>query len=264
MSELEINDLYVLLVEPSLTQRKYISNYLTEFGISSIDFAENAKEALDLMEKVIPDLVISTMHLPDITGADLLIRMRERDKFSAIPFMLISSEVSYRYLEPIRQAGVIAILPKPFKPDQLCAALHSTINYISPERLEAGEIDPEDIVVLLVDDSKLARKHISRVLASMGIGNIMEAQNGVEGIELLNKHVFDLIVTDYNMPEMDGKEFSQYVREQSDQNDIPIIMVTSESDSNRLAMIESVGVSAICDKPFEAESVRNLLFNILR
>ncbi len=264
MSELEINELYILLVEPSLTQRKYISNCLAEFGISSIDFAENAKEALDLMDKVIPDLVISAMHLPDITGAELLIRMRENENFSTIPFMLISSEVSHRYLEPIRQAGVIAILPKPFKSDQLCTALNSTIDYITPERLEADEINPEDIVVLLVDDSKLARKHISRVLVKMGIENIMEAENGVEGIELLNQHVFDLIVTDYNMPEMDGKEFSQYVREQSDQNDIPIIMVTSESDSNRLAMIEKVGVSAICDKPFDVTSVRNLLFNLLR
>jgi len=262
MSDLIIDDLYILLVEPSLTQRKYISNYLTELGITSVDFAENAADAFEAMVQVTPDLVISAMHLPDMTGTDLLLKMRETEELVSIPYMLISSETHYRYLEPIRQAGVIAILPKPFELDQLCAALHSTVNYISPEALNDEEVNPEDIVVLLADDSKLARKHISRVLRNMGLVNIMEAENGLEGIELMDNHVFDLIVTDYNMPEMDGKEFSQYIREQSDQPDVPIIMVTSVSDSSRLAMVENVGVSAICDKPFDAAEVRNLIFNM--
>lgn len=263
MSELIIDDLYILLIEPSSTQRKYISNYLTELGISSVDFAENAEEAFVAMAQVAPDLVISAMHLPDMTGTDLLLKMRDTEGLSSIPFMLISSETDYRYLEPIRQAGVIAILPKPFELDQLCSALHSTVNYINPASLKDDAVNPEDIVVLLVDDSKLARKHISRVLVNMGLENIMEAENGLEGIEMMKNHVFDLIVTDYNMPEMDGKEFSQFIREKSDQADVPIIMVTSVSDTSRLAMVENVGVSAICDKPFDAASVRDLVFNLL-
>jgi len=263
MSDLVISDLLILLVEPSATQRKYIFAYLESMGIDNIDLADSAKAALDSMDQVVPDLVISSMHLPDMTGTDLLLFMRDKPDLSHVPFMLISSETNYRYLEPIRQAGAIAILPKPFDLEQLRSALNSTLDFIDPEMLEVNNIAPEELNVLLVDDSPLARKHIMRVLNNMGVENIDEAGNGIEAIEMIKENIFDLIVTDYNMPEMDGKEFSQYVREQSNQADIPILMVTSVSDTSRLAMVENVGVSAICDKPFEVSNVRALLSKIL-
>lgn len=263
MTDLIISDLLILLVEPSATQRKYIFSYLESMGIDNVDLADSAESALDSMDNVVPDLVISSMHLPDMTGSDLLLRMRENPDLSHVPFMLVSSETHYRYLEPIRQAGAIAILPKPFQLEQLRSALMSTLDYIDPEELEVSDIVPEELNVLLVDDSPLARKHIMRVLQNMGIESVTEAANGVEAVEIMKSAVYDLIVTDYNMPEMDGKDFIQYVREQSNQADVPILMVTSVSDESRLAMVENIGVSAICDKPFEVANVRSLLSKIL-
>ena len=263
MSDLIIGDLLILLVEPSTTQRKYIFAYLSKMGIDNIDFADSGEAAFNSMTQAVPDLIISSMHLPDMTGTDLLLEMREDPDLAHVPFMLISSETHYRYLEPIRQAGAIAILPKPFEIEQLRSALHSTLDYIDPALLEVDALNPEQLVVLLVDDSKLARNHIKRVLINMGIENIVEAENGVEAVALVESQKFDLIVTDYNMPEMDGKEFSQFVREQSNQTDVPILMVTSISDESRLAIVENIGVSAICDKPFEVSNVRDLLLRIL-
>ena len=104
---------------------------------------------------------------------------------------------------------------------------------------------------------------MSSDLQDMGIETIIEAENGVDAVALLQQHHFDLIVTDYNMPEMDGKEFAEHVRQKSDQRSIPILMVTSVSDESRLAMVEQVGVSAICDKPFEPNNIRELLMKLL-
>ncbi|MDH5259211.1 MAG: response regulator, partial [Gammaproteobacteria bacterium] len=182
---------------------------------------------------------------------------------ASVPFLLISSETHYRYLEPIRQAGAIAILPKPFEKSQLMSALKNTLDFIDPEALEIEHLPADEIRVLLVDDSQLARKHIVRVLNNMGVHNITEAENGTEGVELLRDVTVDLIVTDYNMPEMDGKEFTQYVREESNQPGVPILMVTSESDSSRLALVEDAGVSAICDKPFDQDNIRSILSRII-
>ncbi len=263
MSDLLISDLLLLLVEPSTTQRKVIQGYLGELGIVNIDVAENAGQAIDMMMKVVPDLVVSSMHLPDMTGADMLIKMRNTSDLSQIPFLLISSETHYRYLEPVRQAGVIAILPKPFELVQLSSALKASIDFIDPDQLELDDVAVSEIVVLLVDDSRLARKHIRRVLEDMGILSIIEAENGVHAAELLQSNQCDLIVTDYNMPEMDGKEFTEHVRQDSDQRLIPILMVTSESDKSRLAMVEQVGVSAICDKPFEPNNIREILVKLI-
>lgn len=263
MSDLLVSDLLILLIEPSITQRKVIFSYLNDMGIENIDLVESGAQAFSQMEKVEPDLVISAMHLPDMTGTDLLLQMRDNENQAHIPFMLISSETHYRYLEPIRQAGAIAILPKPFEIDQLRHALRNTLDYIDPETVETGDLNPEDVRILLVDDSRMARRHITRVLENMGLENITEAENGVVGLELLNSRDFDLIVTDYNMPEMDGKEFIEAVRDDTSKAGVPIMMVTSVSDESRLAMVEQVGVSAICDKPFESDNIRKVISSLL-
>lgn len=260
---LSITDLAITVVEPSSTQWLFIKKQLEEMGVTRADCFKSGQEALDDMRNFQPDLVISAMHLPDMTGTELVQAIRNDAALEAIPFMLISSEDSDYYLEPIRQAGVIALLPKPFKTGDLKRALYSTLEFIEPDRAGLEEINLEDLEVLVVDDSSTARKHISRVLNNLGMERITLAVNGREAVEILNKQFFDLIVTDYNMPEMDGKELAKHVREKSTQRTIPILMVTSEASHSHLAGVKQSGVSAMCDKPFEAAEVKKLIINIL-
>jgi len=263
MEKITLDQLSVLLVEPSSTQRRIIINHLNGFGVMSIDSVTTGTDGLNTMNKDNHDLVISAMHLEDMTGTELVQNMRMDSNTSDIPFMLISSETDFRYLEPIRQAGVIALLPKPYEIDQLKRALFSTVHYLDPSSLNANEICPEKLEVLVVDDSFTARKHIKRVLSNMGIEKLSEAENGLEAVEIIKDKSFDLIVTDYNMPEMDGKQLVEHIRNNSTQKTIPVLMVSSESDDNRLAAVQQAGVSAICDKPFEPGTVKELLVQML-
>jgi two-component system chemotaxis response regulator CheY len=264
MSQLTVDDVYVLLVEPSSAQQKIIGKLLSALGINNQSWVRTAEEAVAGMRKTVPDLVISAMHLSDMTGTELVQTMRGDADLQAIPFMLISSETHYRYLEPIRQAGVIAILPKPFTFEQLKKAIDSTIFYLDPGEVVGNScINGEELNVLVVDDSALARKHITRVLNNMGIEHITTAENGAQALELVAHHYFDLIVTDYNMPQMDGGELVEHVRRGSAQAGIPIIMVSSETDESRLAAVTQAGVSAICDKPFDAYTVKQLIEKIV-
>ncbi len=263
MPNLSLAQLFILLVEPSSTQQRIIAQHLKDLGAPNIEFCVTGREALAILDREKYDLVISAMHLEDMTGTELVQNMRMHDKIRDLPFMLISSETDFRYLEPIRQAGVIAILPKPYEVDQLRHALFSTVHYLDPDTLETGDLAPEDLNILIVDDSFTARQHISRVLSNLGIEKISMAKNGVEAVEIINESYFDLIVTDYNMPEMDGRQLVEYIRNKSNQSSIPILMVSSESDENRIAAVQQAGVSAICDKPFETNTVRQLLMNML-
>ena len=117
--------------------------------------------------------------------------------------------------------------------------------------------------ILVVDDAAFMRMMIRDILVKNGFEVAGEAANGKEAVEIIKTKYFDLIVTDYNMPEMDGKQLTEYVRTNSTQSTIPILMVSSESDSNRLAAVQQVGVSAICDKPFAPDTVRELLLKML-
>ncbi len=261
---LTIQDLSITLIEPSPTQKKIISNHLESLGISRSQWFQEGSSCLESLKTSFkPDLIISAMYLPDMSGTELVQSLKNDPDLDSIPFMLISSEISDYYLEPIRQAGVVAILPKPFDLNELRNALYATVDFLEPDTDALEDFDIEDLHVLLVDDSLSARKHIVRVLNSLGIENITETINGKEAIDQLESDFFDLIVTDYNMPEMDGRELIDYVREQSNQSSIPVLMVTSDSENSHLAGIKQSGISAICDKPFEPKMVISLIKKIL-
>ncbi|MCF6204437.1 MAG: response regulator [Methylococcaceae bacterium] len=265
LNKINISELSILLVEPSKTQLKIITKHLTEEGILNIECATSGGQVLKTLEKYQPDLIISSMYLADMTATELVKVIKSSAKQSEIPFMLISSEVRFSALDPIRQAGVIAILPKPFSHEDLKRALRTTIDYIDPEELSLEHYDVEDVRVLVVDDSLTARKHISRVLNSMGITQITHAADGKEGVDIFreSEDAFDLIVTDFNMPEMDGQQLTETIRNILNNPYIPILMVTSEENEARLSNVQQAGISGICDKPFEPETVKEILCRVL-
>lgn len=258
-----IGDLSFLLVEPSDTQKKIISKALEDAGIKQIEYANNIEETIVSLSSFPPDLVISSMYLPDGSANDLIDRIRSNTETENQCFMLISSERNREQLEHLRQSGVLAILPKPFDQKDLRRAIHATLDLIVEEEIDLEMFDPRTLRVLVTDDSKMARKHVSKTLNTMGIEDIQFAENGKEAIELLNEHEFDLIVTDYNMPEMDGRELAEAVRLDPALAHIPILMVSSNAEDSQLSNIAQEGVDAICGKPFEPSVVRQLLAQIL-
>jgi two-component system chemotaxis response regulator CheY len=94
---------------------------------------------------------------------------------------------------------------------------------------------------------------------------ISQAENGKQGLELFSRDqtAFDLIVTDYNMPEMDGQQLINAIRRGLGNSLVPILMVTSEDNQTRLSNVHKAGVSAICDKPFDPQTVKEMLYRVL-
>jgi len=263
VSYLNIDDLNILVVEPSSTQLKIIINHLKESGVKQVEGKTDCTSALEYMQTYTPDLVISAMYFRDMTATELVQQMRQDDKLKAIPFMLVSSETRFKILDPIRQSGIIGILPKPFERQDLKRALNATLDVLSPEELELETYDIDSVKALVVDDSLTSRNHVKRMLNDMGMQHIHQAENGKAAIALLEEQVFDIIVTDYNMPEMDGCQLVDFVRNFTEQSYIPILMVTSEEDSTRIASVQQAGVSAILDKPFEPADMRKLIVRLL-
>jgi len=253
-------DISVLLVEPSHMQAGLVRRMLQHQGVRQIKEVGTAGAALaELTNGSAPGLVvISSLYLPDMAGTELVMAMRADRALESIPFILVSSETRPQVLEPVRQSGACSIVTKPFNEQQLSRALYAAADYLNPpEDMDITEI--ESLRVLVVDDSLASRRHLRRLLEELGIERITEAVNGKEAALLLQDTMVDLVITDYNMPEMDGRELTEFIRTQSWQNSVPVLMVTSEQNMGRLAAVERAGVSAICDKPFEAGSIRKLI-----
>lgn len=261
--DITLEQLTVTLIEPSVAQQKAIARYLKNQGVQDITCFGDGNQALLHVRESQPDLVISALYLPDMTGTDLLYTLRNHPDTQNIVFMLISSETRFQALDPVRQAGAVAVLPKPFAEEQLRAALYSTIELLDPDELQLDNFDSQDLKVLIVDDSSMARRHVIRVLKSMGIEDIVELTDGIEAVPVLESNLFDLVITDYNMPEMDGEKLVSHIRQNSMQSSVPVLMVTSEEDEVRLAAARQSGVSALSDKPFEPENIRRLITRLL-
>lgn len=255
---LEIQDLTILLIEPSSTQSKYLINMMHNAGINKVDICKTGVEALQFAQTNQPDLIISTMYFTDMTAIDLLKSLREKVDTQDLNFMLVSSETDLEMLDQIKQAGVLAVLPKPFDRRDFFTALHAAKDTIEVEHLDLNDIDVESLKGLIVDDSQTARRHISRLLHNCGIEQTVEAENGLQAIEILKEQTVDFIISDYNMPHMNGQELAEYLR-QSEYSYLPILMVTSEQDSSRLSAVRQAGVCALFDKTISPSSLKESL-----
>lgn len=259
---LQIQDLAILLIEPSSTQSKYISQVLTQEGISKLDRLSTGEQTIEYLKKYQPDLIISAMYFEDMTAIELLNNIRNHEHSQDLNFMLISSETSFEMLDPIKQAGVLAVLPKPFDQREFRTALSAARDTLEVSSLELDHLEVDGLKALVVDDSATARRHIKKLLMSCGIEQTIEAINGLEAIQVLKNEQVDFIISDYNMPEMNGQELAEYLQ-QSEFSYLPMLMVTSENNNSRLSAVRQAGVFALFDKSIDPATLKHTLRNAL-
>lgn len=120
-------------------------------------------------------------------------------------------------------------------------------------------------VVLIVDDSSVMRKIVERALRQAGLDltRVLEAGSGGEGLELLEQERVDLIVSDINMPNMDGLEFLRQVQRRSLAEGVPIVMITTESGEEHVREALAAGAQGYIRKPFTPDQVRDRVLPLL-
>jgi two-component system, chemotaxis family, chemotaxis protein CheY len=120
--------------------------------------------------------------------------------------------------------------------------------------------------VLIVDDSSVMRKIVERSLrqAGLDLGEVLEAGNGAEALAEVNKGKFDLILSDINMPAMDGLEFLKHLANVESAKGTPVVMITTEGSEARVVEALSVGAKGYIRKPFTPEQVKERVTPLLR
>lgn len=119
--------------------------------------------------------------------------------------------------------------------------------------------------VLIVDDSAAIRKILQRVLrqTEMPIGNIHEAGDGVEALAMLSANKVGLVLSDINMPNMDGLEFLSKLKSDEANKDLPVIMITTEGNQNKVMEAVNLGASGYVRKPFTTEQIKEKLTGLI-
>jgi two-component system chemotaxis response regulator CheY len=119
--------------------------------------------------------------------------------------------------------------------------------------------------VLIIDDSNTMRKIVQRSLRQAGFEfeKILEAGDGQEALGLLENEEVDFILSDINMPNMDGIEFLRQKKDNAAIKDIPVVMITTEAGNDILGEAKSLGAKGSIKKPFTPDQVQDVLGEFL-
>jgi two-component system chemotaxis response regulator CheY len=122
-----------------------------------------------------------------------------------------------------------------------------------------------EVRALIVDDSSVMRKIVERSLRQAGLESlvIFEAGSGIEALQILKSKEVDLILSDINMPSMDGLEFVRQLHSQNLALEVPVVMITTESSEEHVKQAIQAGANGYIRKPFTADQVKQRVLPLL-
>ncbi|MDE2599939.1 MAG: chemotaxis response regulator CheY [Rhodocyclaceae bacterium] len=122
--------------------------------------------------------------------------------------------------------------------------------------------DPSKIKFLVVDDFSTMRRIVRNLLKELGFTNVDEAEDGVVALAKLQGGGFDFVVSDWNMPNMDGLTLLQTVRSDPTLKNLPFLMITAEAKKENIIAAAQAGASGYIVKPFTAATLNEKMVKI--
>ncbi len=119
--------------------------------------------------------------------------------------------------------------------------------------------------VMVVDDSPAMRRFIRRVIDISGftVGRFLEAGNGREALDQLQKEWVDVVLTDINMPQMDGEQLVREMRDHDHLASVPVIVISTDATESRMDRLSELGAQGYVTKPFAPERLREEIESVL-
>lgn len=117
--------------------------------------------------------------------------------------------------------------------------------------------------ILVIDDFPTMRKIIRSLLGELGYTDIDEAENGLEGLKAMRATNYDLVVSDWNMPTLDGVAMVQQMRKMPELKQIPVLMVTAEAKREQIIYAAQSGVNGYIVKPFNGPTLKEKIDKIM-
>lgn len=235
---------HILIVDDSATIRKSLHKQLEVYDIR-ISQAEDGEQAWKMALHTHFDLIISDVEMPNLDGFGLCKRLKSNASTRGIPVIILSSLDSDRDIEQGFNVGAAAYVSKADANLQLNETIEKVLKQSRFSRSRT---------ILVVDDSPLIRRFVKKALEEAGF-RVMVAENGKEAfIRILEKRP-DLIISDINMPVMDGIEFCKKIHADHQLAEIPFVIMSANSDRANMRRLLSFGASGYLVKPFNLDQI---------
>jgi CheY-like chemotaxis protein/class 3 adenylate cyclase len=247
----------VLLADDSALIHRHTTPILEEAGYDVVS-AFDGQEAIDLVEERKPDLVITDVEMPRLDGYVVCKTIKERcaiGQLPPMPVIICSALGEAADLERGFDAGADDYLVKPAAPDELTTRIRSLLSTFG---LEPGQREH----ILVVDDSPAVRHLIADALGRQGFA-VSVADDGQAGLERARADRFDMIVTDYDMPRMNGFELVHALKRDPKLRDVPTLMLTARDTRRDQAQMRAVGLTSYLVKPFSVDKCIAIVERVL-
>ena len=251
-----------LVVDDSAMNRRLMTELIRAWGVEVVE-ASGGEEALATLGDGEIDVAVLDMLMPGMDGLALAARLRER--LPEVP-VVIASSLSRREIESDPRwvaAEIAAFVTKPIKASPLQAALASVLGVTPAEREDgaaASAVDPElgskhPLRILLAEDNAVNQTLALRLLEKLGYRADV-AGNGIEALEALERQPYDLLLSDVQMPEMDGVEATRRILERWPAEERPwIVAMTAEAMQGDRERFLAAGMNDYVVKPIRIEEL---------
>lgn len=255
----------LLIVEDDAAERLGISQLLGHEDIDIVAAATGA-EALDILQREGPDCVVLDLRLPDMSGFEVLERMRDHDRLADTPVVIftgreLTPEEDARLRSMARSVVVKGVESPERLLDETALFLHRVVADLPVEkramleRLHGSDEDLAGRTVLLVDDDARNIFALSSVLERRGM-RVLTATTGNEAIGILTeKPEVSVVLMDIMMPEMDGYRTMQEIRKDPRLRRLPIIALTAKAMKGDREKCVAAGASDYLAKPVNTEQL---------
>lgn len=246
----------ILIIDDSPVTRKIIQKEFAG-GDFSLREAVSGEEGLEVLKHFQPNLITMGVAMKGMNGYQLCREIRSTENAHGLkphertPIIFITSSNKPEEREKGFSAGATDFFLKPFAPGSL-----------QRRALEIGRGSEllRDLTALVVDDSKVTRHMIKHTLTRRGV-KVLEAENGVDGLTKIEETPdLDIIISDYQMPEMDGDEFCKALRKIPGLSNIPVIMLSGQEDKETALKMFKAGATDYISKPLSMDELLARIF----
>lgn len=243
MSESESRSLKVMVVDDSKLSRRVVTSEIEKLDKVELSTHEDPTDALSVIEEFMPDVIVSDMEMPNMTGLEFCRKIRANEKFAKTPFLIISGIVDVEFQAKAMDVGVDKAIAKGFKTNEVKMIV---------ERYAREIIGGGDMAILVADDSRFNRNLMVHMVDKLDV-RVFQAENAAEGQKVLESHPIDLILMDHEMPGLKGVEWCKQLKEDENFQHVSVISVSATKDVS-LEFLK-VGADDFIHKPFTKEEV---------
>jgi len=242
----------VLVVDPSPATRALYQSALATYGVD-VRGAGSAAEALQFAAHWQPSIITTSAALPDGDGFTLCLQLRRKPETVLIPVIIITSSINSAYRERALQVGALDLVEKGRSLLFYCERIRAALDQrqITTPGMHYSK---RQFRVLVAEDSSVQLSLYEQLLHELDC-DVITANNGEQAWQLAKKNYssIDVIITDLNMPELNGDDLCHLLRASARFDSTPIIVITSLDDRKCLNTLLNEGVNDYLIKPFSQE-----------